>query len=304
VSAGNPTVLIVDDSVVIRTVVRSHLESEGYHIEESEDGIAALAACQRVDPDVVLLDVEMPVLDGYQVLSRLKADDITREIPVVFLTSRTGMEDVVDGLRNGAHDYLRKPFEPAELVARVGAAAKVKRLQDELRARNAELEQLSSTDMLTGLANRRHIENELRRYDSTARRHDERLGVLLFDVDRFKNINDTYGHAAGDEVLRELALRARSVLRADDQVGRWGGEEFLVIAPRTDADGLAQVAERIRKRIGETPVAVTGTDLTVTVSGGCAVGPMESPDALVHAADQRLYEAKAAGRNRIVSADA
>ncbi|HZC74032.1 MAG TPA: diguanylate cyclase [Jatrophihabitans sp.] len=304
-SPNGSTVLVVDDSFVVRTVVRSHLETEGYHVEEAEDGAAAVAACHHPpSPDVVLLDVEMPVMDGYQVLDRLKSDDLTREIPVVFLTSRTGMDDVVDGLRNGAHDYLRKPFEPAELVARVGAAAKVKRLQDELRARNAELERLSRTDMLTELANRRHIEDELRRYESAARRRDEHLGVVLFDIDRFKHINDTYGHGIGDEVLREIARRARSVLRTEDEVGRWGGEEFLVIAPRADAAQLVVIAERIRCRISETPVRVADVELTVTMSGGCAVGPIDTPDALVQAADRRLYAAKAAGRDRIVGEDA
>ena len=152
------TVLVVDDSLVVRAVVRSRLEEEGYRVIEAVDGIAALDECRRAAPDVVLLDVEMPGIDGREVLRRLKADPGLADIPVVFLTARTGMADVVDGLRSGAHDYLRKPFEPEELVARVAAAAHVKKLQDRLRERNADLETMSRTDLLTGLYNRRHLD--------------------------------------------------------------------------------------------------------------------------------------------------
>jgi two-component system cell cycle response regulator len=292
------TVLVADDSLVIRAVVREHLETGGYRVVEAVDGFAAVERCRDDPPDVVLLDIEMPGLDGYEVLSELKSDPRVKDLPVVFLTSRGGMDDVVAGLRAGAHDYLRKPFEAAELLARVGAAYQVKQLQDQLRQRNAELDRLSRTDSLTGLYNRWHLDQELTRLHNDAVRHQEALCVLLLDLDHFKRINDEHGHAAGDEVLRAFAGRLSGQLRAGDIGGRWGGEEFLVILPRTDLDGAVAVAERIRSTSAAERVATADG---VTVSGGCALGPGDSPAALVQAADTCLYRAKLEGRNRIVS---
>jgi two-component system cell cycle response regulator len=303
------TVLIADDSLVIRAVVRAHLEDKGYAVQEAVDGIAAVERCRAVRPDVVLLDIEMPGLDGYQVLERLKADPDVRDIPVVFLTSRGGMDDVVAGLDAGAHDYLRKPFEPPELVARVAAAAQVKKLQDELRRRNAELDQrnaeldrVSRTDGLTGLFNRRHLDEELIRQYSISRRNRTPISVLLLDIDHFKNVNDSYGHPAGDQVLQEFARRLTGQVRLEDIVGRWGGEEFLVVLPGADPRAAAVVAERIRLATADEPVLIDGAGIRVTVSGGYASGPLDLPDQQVSRADAALYEAKLAGRNRMTGA--
>lgn len=295
------TVLITDDSLVIRAVVRSHLEAEGYHVVEAVDGTAALEQCRRLPPDVILLDIEMPGPDGYEVLAELKADPKLMDLPVVFLTTLTEMEDVLRGLRGGAHDYLKKPFEPAELVARVAAAAHVKKLQDQLRQRNTELDLLSRTDGLTGLHNRRHIEEELAHHHAEAVRHHDPLCVLLLDIDHFKLVNDSYGHPAGDVVLAEFSARLLSELRAGDVAGRWGGEEFLVILPRTDLGGALVVADRIRRVIASKPMAAAGVEIDVTVSGGCALGPAGSAEGLVDLSDAQLFAAKAAGRNRIIA---
>jgi two-component system cell cycle response regulator len=299
---ADATVLIADDSLVVRAVVRSHLTEKGYHVLEAEDGTAALERCIRSRPDVVLLDIEMPELDGYQVLARLKAAPDLSDIPVVFLTSRSGMDDVVAGLDAGAHDYLRKPFEPAELVARVAAAVQVKKLQDQLRERNAELDRMTRTDALTGVYNRRHLEEELTRQYAIARRQRHPVSVLLLDIDHFKQVNDTYGHPAGDLVLREFARRLRDDLRAGDIAGRWGGEEFLVVLPGADLSAAIEVAERIRRATARTPVITAEGEIPLTVSGGCAVGPLDTPDDQVSRADTALYQAKAAGRDRIVAA--
>lgn len=297
-----PTVMIVDDSLLIRAVVVASLEAEGYRIMQAQDGKAALEGCRQSPPDVILLDIVMPGMDGYEVLAQLKTDVDLSHIPVVFLTGRTGMGDVVAGLRAGAHDYLKKPFEPEELLARVGSAIHVKQLQDQLRDRNAALDKVSRTDALTGLFNRRHLDEELSRRHADARRHHETMSLLLLDVDHFKKVNDTHGHPVGDEVLREFAVRLNDALRVGDVAGRWGGEEFLVILPHTDLAGGMEVAERIRNAVAASPVIAGGAHIAVTVSGGCSGGPGESPEALLHRVDAGLYEAKAAGRNQIAAA--
>lgn len=303
-SATPATILVADDSLLIRAVVRADLEEEGYRVAEAVDGTAALEQCRTLRPDVVLLDIEMPGLDGYQVLARLKADPDLTNIPVVFLTSRTDTADIVAGLRGGAHDYLKKPFEPAELLARVGSAAHVKALQDQLWERNAELSRISRTDSLTGLFNRWHLQDELSRQRRTAERHHEPLAVALFDIDHFKHVNDTYGHPAGDLVLVEFARRLAAQVRAGDVVGRWGGEEFLVLMPRTDLEGALCVAERIRAVTAASPVTGGGDTIAITVSGGCALGHAEASEDLIKLADDRLYQAKTGGRNRIVAGPA
>jgi len=299
-SSNSPaTILVVDDSLLIRAVVRGNLEGEGYVVVEAEDGAAAVEECRQRPPDVILLDVEMPGLNGYEVLALLKANRELKNIPVVFLTSRSRMEDVLAGLRGGAHDYLKKPFETAELMARVGSALHVKQLQDELRMRNAALEKMARTDALTGLFNRRHLDDELRRRHSAARRHHEPLCLLLLDIDHFKRINDTYGHPVGDLVLCAFSEVLRAGTREEDVSGRWGGEEFLVILPRTELNGATEVADRIRLAVAREPISVAGQDIFVTVSGGCALGPSDSVDSLLREVDLRLYEAKASGRDRI-----
>jgi diguanylate cyclase (GGDEF)-like protein len=296
-----PLVLVAEDSLVVRAVLRRQLEAHGYDVAEADDGEAALRVCRDRRPQVILLDVEMPRLDGLQVLAQLKADAELADTPVVFLTGRTRTEDVVEALRHGAHDYLRKPFDHAELIARVTAAARVKALQDELRRRNDELDRLARHDALTGLHNRRHLDEHLHAMAVGSLRRQQPVGVLLVDIDHFKSINDTLGHDVGDRVLGAVALRLESGLRADDVAGRWGGEEFLVLLPQTDAEGAMAVAERMRELVTKDPVAVAESEpVTVTVSIGCTSAVAGSGEALVRRADAALYEAKAAGRNRVV----
>ena len=293
------TVLIADDSLVVREVVRNDLEEEGYRVVEAVDGPSALEECRVHPPDVVLLDVEMPGLDGYEVLCELKADDQLKDIPVVFLTSRGSMDDMLAGLRGGAHDYLRKPFEPAELLARIGSAVRNKRLQDELRQRNEQLDRMARVDALTQLYNRRHLQEELHRLGAASRRDECALAVVLFDVDHFKQVNDTHGHQSGDLVLQHCARRLLAAARAGDVLGRWGGEEFLLVLPNTDLDEAALAAERMRASVAEAPITVEHTELVVTLSGGCASDALGNVEALVSRADEALYRSKSEGRNRI-----
>lgn len=296
------TVLIAEDSIVVRAVLRRHLETAGYLIIEADDGLDALALARATLPDVVLLDIEMPGLNGYEVLAAMQADPQLGEVPVVFLTGRSGADDLVEALRLGAHDYLRKPFEAGELIARVSAAARMKALQDELRRRNDELAAIGRTDALTGLSNRRHLEERLREVAAGARRHGFTLGVVMLDIDHFKLVNDSLGHAGGDAILREFATRLTRELRDDDVSGRWGGEEFLLLLPHTDLDGTVRLSERVREAVGSESFNLEAHGaVAVTVSCGCAVGDGFEPEEQVKRADEALYEAKEAGRNCVVA---
>jgi diguanylate cyclase (GGDEF)-like protein len=298
----NGTILVADDSMVVRAVLRRQLEADGHTVVEAVNGEQAIEACREHRPDVVLLDVEMPVLDGHATLERLKGDPDLKDIPVVFLTGRVDTADVVTGLRLGAHDYLRKPFEANELVARVSAALRTKSLQDELRARNAELDRVSRIDMLTGIYNRRHLDEHMRRVISAARRHGRTVGVLLVDIDHFKDVNDQHGHLAGDEVLKEVASRLQGAIRTEDALGRWGGEEFIAVLTDTPAESIGILAERMRQVIASAPFVLDdGTRIPVTVSVGHTHGT-DDAEVLVHRADDALYVAKGAGRNQVAAA--
>ena len=298
----NGTILVADDSMVVRAVLRRQLETDGHTVVEAVNGAEAIDACREYHPDVILLDVEMPVLDGHATLERLKADPQLKDIPVVFLTGRVDTADVVNGLRLGAHDYLRKPFEANELMARVSAALRTKWLQDELRTRNAELDRVSRIDMLTNIYNRRHLDEHLRSVISAARRHDRTIGVLLVDIDHFKDVNDEHGHLAGDAVLREVAARLQAAMRTEDALGRWGGEEFLAVLTDTPPEGVRTMAERLRQVIAAAPFTLDdGSQIRVTVSVGHTNGT-DDAEVLVHRADDALYVAKAEGRNRIAAA--
>jgi diguanylate cyclase (GGDEF)-like protein len=297
-------VLVADDSPTVRAAVRHHLAQEGYEIIEADDGEQALAITKAQSPDVVLLDVEMPLLDGLAVLSELQRDTELADIPVVFLTARTDAAEVVAALRAGAHDYLCKPFHGLELVARVSAAVRVKRLQDELRKRYEDLNRLSRLDALTGLYNRGHLEEHLADLCSASSRHRFHVTAMLIDLDHFKQINDTYGHPAGDAVLKAAAHVVGSQLRVEDIPGRWGGEEFLVLLPYIDADSAAVVAQRIRSDIAGLEADIrSGAALRITASIGLCTAIAVDGATLVQRADEALYRAKTAGRNRVEATD-
>ena len=294
------TILVAEDSTVVRAVTVAHLEAAGYAAVEAADGHAALALAESAAPDVMLLDIEMPGLDGYQVLAQLRLDEVGSRLPVIFLTARSTPDEVAAALDAGAQDFLTKPFNSAELLARVRAAVRVKRLEDELRRRNAELHRLARIDALTGLHNRRHLDEQLFALAKGAVRRGHPLGVLLLDLDHFKEINDTRGHAAGDVVLRTVALRIAGTLRGEDVVGRWGGEEFLILLPTTECEGARQLGERVLAEIAREAVPLAdGGSVCVTASIGCAAGVPRDPEALVRAADGALYAAKACGRARL-----
>lgn len=293
-----PHILVVDDSSTIRRILAGTLAKAGYRVSQASDGEAGLEVCRAEMPDLVLLDVDMPVLDGRATLTIMKADPALEDIPVLFLTAQGGGDDVAVGLALGAQDYLRKPCQEPELLARVNTALRMHQMRRQLEQQAAELEAASNTDPLTGLGNRRRFQNELRELSGDA--SGARVGFVLFDMDHFKGVNDTYGHVVGDVVLQILAERLRAVVRPVYRVFRWGGEEFLVLAPDSDDGAVARLAEDVRVAVANAPFAIDDEcRLEVTVSVGCVAAPAADWEAAVHAADAAMYEAKAAGRNTV-----
>jgi diguanylate cyclase (GGDEF)-like protein len=299
----NTTILLVDDSRAIRRIIGRTLIESGYRVLEASDGQECLQVARQVSPSLILLDIDMPVLDGLSTLQLMRKDPTLESIPVLFLTARTSGSDVATGLQLGAKDYLRKPCEPEELLARVATALTASRLQQSLDSRAKLLDDLSTTDPLTGLGNRRRFDlwlADLRRTTGDACP----VGAAIADADRFKSINDEQGHLTGDTVLQILARRIRSAVPEGALIVRWGGEEFLVVQSGGHANAIAHTAEAVRAAVAAEPMAV-GVDrlLWVTVSVGCATGTLGQIMATIDAADSALYDAKHAGRNCVVGAD-
>jgi diguanylate cyclase (GGDEF)-like protein len=304
---GN-SILIIDDNRTIRQQLRETLTGtdlfETYH--EAGDGIEGFKSLLSEKIDIVLCDLEMPGMDGYKFLRMVASREELMDIPVIMLTSHEDQESKIRGLEAGASDYVTKPFFPAELLARVKVQLKIKSLQDRLKQSNQQLKELSQTDALTGLANRRHLMDILATEFERSRRNDVHFSLLMIDLDHFKKVNDTYGHQEGDVVLRSLAELMLCHLRQYDTAARFGGEEFSLILPETDPVEAAGVAERMRKSIAK--MAFTGEieKLQITASIGVATSPnpkINHAEDLLRAADDALYEAKGNGRNRVEIAD-
>lgn len=301
--------LLIDDSEAQANKIKDVLERLGYGVVVAASGVEGLRLARTTSPDLVLLDVVMSDIDGFAVCRWLKMNAETRDIPIIMLTVRTALADRVEGLNIGADDYLAKPFEDQELEARIFAALRVKAAHSELRDRNQQLESmlhsveaLASTDALTGLFNRRRFADVLRREFAVTKRYKNTLSCLLLDLDHFKQINDRFGHDAGDQVLKEVARRILGSLREVDLAARYGGEEFVVLLPHTSKGDARIVAERLLKNVRKQEFTFAGEVLTVTTSIGCAGNSdvqSSNPDDLVKAADIALYEAKKNGRNRV-----
>jgi two-component system cell cycle response regulator len=307
-------ILVVDDHPDNVEIINARLSSRGYTIETATNGEEALAAVRANPPHLILLDVMMPVMDGYEVSRRIKQDDDLPYVPIILVTARGETEDKVEGLDAGADDYLTKPVNFPELEARVRSMLRIKRLQDQLDQKNRELEdvnkrlrKLSITDGLTELFNHRHVHELLHEEFERSRRSGEPMAVAMLDLDRFKQVNDTYGHPTGDVILYETSQILRDTAREIDMVGRYGGEEFIVILPDTDEDAAERFAERVRESVAEHLYRDEATEVRMTVSGGVASYPgagVEHPDELIKQADEALYRAKESGRNRIIRASA
>ncbi len=284
----------------LRTALGYMLRDAGADVFHAQGPEAALAAVIDRQPDVLLaaddiLGGPLGLVDG------VKSDAKAFRTAVVIVGDKLGQEEILEAMERGADDVLRNPLDGADVVARTFAASRTKALVEELTAQNERLEELVSFDELTGLRNRRAILHELDMLLAGARRHGHLISVCMLDVDRFKSINDTLGHRAGDEVLREVAVRLDRRLRRADVAGRLGGDELLVALPDTDAGGAETLAHGIVADIAATPVSTSGGPITVSVSVGVAAWTGEDATTLLERADGALYAAKAAGRGRAVA---
>ncbi len=300
-------VLLAEDDGITRKMVAAMLRKWGYEVLAVSSGDEAWGVLQGDDPPrLAVLDWVMPGLNGVDICRKVRSEMLgtDRYFYLILLTAKTSREEIVSGLEAGADDYMVKPFDPSELHVRVGIGKRILTLHEELVAAKEALRFQAMRDALTGTYNRaaalRRLEEELDR----ARRDHKPLSLLMMDIDHFKKINDTYGHLVGDAVLKETVRRMQSVVRSYDVVGRFGGEEFLVILPSADEKIAVQVAERIRAAVSAHPVTDDAVSVTLTLSAGVATAESASSgvDALIQSADVALYEAKRTGRNRVCTA--
>jgi two-component system cell cycle response regulator len=318
-SSGKSTILIVDDNVHNLQVLAVIVEKLGCDSVLAMDGQQALEYVEIERPDLILLDVMMPRMDGYEICSLFKKNSQLKDIPVIFLTAKSEIEDIVKGFEVGGVDYVIKPFNAIELKARIKTHLSLKKSNDEIRSANEELreanniiekknsqlkemmEQLelaAKTDMLTGLYNRRHMMAKIEEEVSKFKRHKRSFSFIMADIDFFKKVNDIYGHNGGDYVLKVVANILSTSIRAVDTVARWGGEEFLIMLPEVEVEGAGISAERIRKNVAERLLHYQGVDFTVTITLGVATFTMNDEiDEAIKRADDALYAGKARGRN-------
>ncbi len=298
-------VLIAEDDPTSRLLLRKVLEKWGYEVTVTDNGAAAWEILRTEEsPRLAILDWMMPEMDGVEVCRRCRGLETHQPPYIILLTALGDKDHVVTGLEAGADDYVGKPYDPAELRARVEVGRRLVELNAELIETQLALEVQARTDALTGLLNRGAIVERLEDELERDTREGGGLGVGMLDIDHFKLVNDTYGHAAGDDVLCALARRLESVLRPYDALGRFGGEEFLIVVPGAGRAELAEVFERMRDVAAAEPFDAAGTLLKVTVSIGGAVHGGESADDLIARADDALYAAKEQGRDRVVLAAA
>lgn len=298
-------ILVAEDDLVTSRMLEATLERWGYEVVVANSGDEALEILQQERPPrLAILDWMIPVTDGITICKEVRKSQNEPYIYILLLTSRNLKEDIIEGLEAGADDYVVKPFDAHELKVRLRAGKRIIELQEELIEARENMRMMATHDALTGLPNRRAILEELEKEILRVRRGNDCMSIVMVDIDRFKQINDTFGHMAGDAVLREVSERMRNSIRAYDSVGRYGGEEFLVLVKNCDRDNSVGQAERLRALVREKPVVFDGRDVSVTVSLGiaCSVEIEEpTPQMLIRLADNALYQAKADGRDCIRS---
>jgi two-component system, cell cycle response regulator len=294
-------VLVADDHPVTRKMLQAKLKKWGYEVISAKNGLEALGILCREDaPRLVILDWMMPEMDGLNLCREIRKSETQPYVYVILLTARNKPDDIVSGLEAGADDYIVKPFDPHELRVRIRAGSRVVQLQDDLLAAVKALEFQASHDPLTRLLNRAAILNLVNREVARSQRDGSPVSAIIADVDLFKRINDGFGHMAGDAVLRDIAERLTRSVRVYDSVGRYGGEEFVIVAPATDEQEACVLAERLRCSFEAETLTTSEGDFRITISFGVASSRQFArceTDSLIRAADKALYIAKSMGRN-------
>jgi two-component system, cell cycle response regulator len=304
------TILVADDEPINRTLIQRRLERAGYDVLTAENGREAVEAAVNGSPDLIILDVMMPLMDGLEACRLIKANEATRDIPVIFLSARDETDVKVSGLALGANDYISKPFKAEELLARVEVAMRMKRERDHLRLSAEEArvtaeiaQERAMTDALSGLLNRYGLQRVLAHEYAEARRYTRPLSCLMIDLDNFKTINDSFGHVTGDTALKQVASILTNVVRRSDMVSRYGGDEFLVLLPETDLEGAEALAEKVRASAESQAFGDGEPRFQLTLSIGAAtLSDDESGNDMIVRADLALYDAKEQGRNRVEKA--
>ena len=288
----NRTILAVDDTIENLDVLVDLLSD--YDVIDATSPTEALEIVKEEKIDLILLDIMMPQMDGFEVCRRLKADPMTKDIPVIFVTAKTDEESIEKAYDVGGSDYITKPFLPKELLARVKKELRIIELIEKLNKQ-------ATTDPLTGVYNRRFFMDSCQKNIALAKRKKEPLSILMIDIDHFKQINDTYGHAIGDEVIQKLSSIMQESQRKSDVIARYGGEEFLILLPDTPYERAKEVAQKLRKKVEESFVEThNGKKVRFSVSIGVAtIHKEDSYETLMHNADKALYQAKESGRNRV-----
>ncbi len=299
-------VLVVDDSRAIRNLVTAYVEEMGFRVLLAADGAEALEVFGQHAVDLVLMDVEMPGINGFETTRRMRARLKDEWLPIVYLSSKSTDDYFVEGIQAGGDAYLEKPVNGPVLQSMVRAMGRISAMRAALLKANEDLERMAFVDILTDLTNRRGFMNLYAKEWARSNRDCSPLSVLLVDIDYFKGYNDNYGHLEGDDCLRRVARQlAKGVLRPADTVARYGGEEFVVLLPDTDLSGAVEVAERLRESVlaAEVRHEFSPAAPCVSVSIGVAQKrPEMSPDMLLSGADACLYQAKEKGRNRVCAA--
>ena len=297
-------ILVIDDSKLILHVAKTILGKQGHQVLLAEDGKMGLQTAATEHPDLILLDLILPEMDGYQVCRQIKKETATSDIPVIMLTSKSEPADKVRGLEMGASDYVTKPFDEGELMARVNIHLQIRELHERLKEKNRQLKEMANRDGLTGLYNHRYFQETISKDFQRAVRYHESLSCVMFDIDHFKKFNDTYGHQTGDMVLKTLGGLVGELIRDSDLSARYGGEEFILLMYHTASQEAFMIAERLRKAVEQHKFRADNLVLTVTISVGVASFPHpEIADAktLIECADKALYRAKEEGRNRVIA---
>lgn len=298
------TVLLVDDSQAAREAMKAALKGAFTHFIEADDGLTAIKAFVEEKPCFIITDIEMPSLNGYRFISTIRAMEDGKNVPIVMISgTKQSLKNKLSGFNAGASDFIMKPYEPEELITRVRTLLRMHRLMEELKEKNLLLEKLAVTDELTGVNNRRFFFDSVKSQIALGLRHNFKIACLLMDIDHFKTINDTYGHMAGDEILRKIGKLLNSCKRDGELLARFGGEEFVICLFNSDSESALLAAERFRHLIRSydfsSPLCQASQ---ITVSIGVATYRQNKPitiDELIKAADKAMYQSKADGRDRV-----